>query len=54
MAVVKDHSTFDPPVVVAVPDIMVTRHAYDNLILRDPDDLSLSPNPPKDGLGDSP
>ena len=43
VAVVKDHSTFDPPVVVAVPDIMVTRHAYDNLILRDPDDLSLIP-----------
>ena len=43
VAVVKDHSTFDPPVVVAVPDILVTRHAYDNLILRDPDDLSLIP-----------
>ena len=43
VAVVKDHSTFDPPIVVAVPDIMVTRHAYDNLILRDPDDLSLIP-----------
>ncbi len=43
VAIVKDHSTFDPPVVVAVPDIVVTRQTYDNLILRDPDDLSLIP-----------
>ena len=43
VAVVKDHSTFDPPIVLAVPDIVVTRQAYDNLILRDPDDLSLMP-----------
>ena len=43
VAVVKDHSTFDPPVVLAVLDIQVTRQAYDNLILRDPDDLSLIP-----------
>ena len=43
VAVVRDHSTFDPPIVLAVPDIVVTRQAYDNLILRDPDDLSLIP-----------
>ena len=43
VAVVRDHSTFDPPVVVAVPDIVFTRQTYDNLILRDPDDLSLMP-----------
>ena len=43
VAVVKDHSTFDPPIVLAVPDIVVTRQAYDNLILRDPDDFPLSP-----------
>ena len=43
VAVVRDHSTFDPPIVLAVPDIVVTRLAYDNLILRDPDDLSLIP-----------
>ena len=43
VAVVKDHSTFDPPIVLAVPDIIVTQQAYDNLILRDPDDLSLIP-----------
>ena len=43
VAVVMDHSTFDPPVVAAIADIQVTRQAYDNLILRDPDDLSLIP-----------
>ena len=43
VAVVRDHSTFDPPVVVAVPDIVFTRQTYDNLLLRDPDDLSLIP-----------
>ena len=43
VAVVKDHSSFDPTVVLAVLDIQVTRQAYDNLILRDPDDLSLMP-----------
>lgn len=43
VAMVRDHSTFDPPVVLAVPDIVVTRQAYDNLIFRDPDDLSLIP-----------
>jgi len=43
VAVVRDHSTFDPPIVVAVPDIVFTRQSYDNLILRDPDDLSLAP-----------
>ena len=43
VAVVRGHSTFDPPIVLAVPDIVVTRLAYDNLILRDPDDLSLIP-----------
>ena len=39
----RDHSTFDPPIVLAVPDIVFTRQAYDNLVLRDPDDLSLMP-----------
>jgi len=43
VAVVKDHSSFDPPVLSTVADIQVTRLAYDNLILRDPDDLSLIP-----------
>ena len=43
VAMVRDHSTFDPPVVVAVPDIVFTRQVYDNLILRDPNDLSLIP-----------
>ena len=43
VAVVKAHSTFDPPIVNDNPDIQLTRQAYDNLILRDPDDLSLIP-----------
>ena len=43
VAVVKAHSTFDPHVVNDNPDIQLSRQAYDNLILRDPDDLSLIP-----------
>ena len=43
VAVVKAHTTFDPPIVNDNPDIQLTRHAYDNLILRDPDDFSLIP-----------
>ena len=43
VALVRDHATFDPPVVVPIPDIVFTRQTYDNLILRDPDDLSLVP-----------
>ena len=51
VAVVKAHTTFDPHIVNDNPDIQLTRHAYDNLILLDPDDLSLIPNPPKDTDG---
>lgn len=43
VAVVKAHTTFDPHIVNDNPDIQLTRQAYDNLILRDPDDLSLIP-----------
>ena len=43
VAVVRDHSTFDPTKALATPDILVTRQAYDNLILLDPNDLSLKP-----------
>ena len=43
VAVVKAHTTFDPHIVNDNPDIQLTRHAYDNLILLDPDDLSLIP-----------
>ena len=43
MALVKAHTTFDPHIVNDNPDIQLTRQAYDNLILRDPDDLSLIP-----------
>ena len=43
VAVVKAHSIFDPHIVNDNPDIQLTRQAYDNLILRDPDDLSLIP-----------
>ena len=41
VALVKAHTTFDPHIVNDNPDIQLTRQAYDNLILRDPDDLSL-------------
>ena len=43
VALVKAHTTFDPHIVNDNPDIQLTRQAYDNLILRDPDDLSLIP-----------
>jgi len=43
VAVFSDHSTFDPTKALATPDILVIRQAYDNLILLDPDDLSLIP-----------
>ncbi len=43
VAVVKAHTSFDPHIVNDNPDIQLTRHAYDNLILRDPDDFSLIP-----------
>ena len=43
VAVVKAQTTFDPHIVNDNPDIQLTRQAYDNLILRDPDDLSLIP-----------
>jgi peptide/nickel transport system substrate-binding protein len=39
VAVVKDHTTFDPPVVLAISDILFTQQAYDNLVLRDPENL---------------
>ena len=45
VAVFSDHSTFDPTKALATPDILVIRQAYDNLILLDPDDLSLIPMP---------
>ena len=47
VALVKAHTTFDPHIVNDNPDIQLTRQAYDNLILRDPDDLSLIPMPAK-------
>ena len=43
VALVKAHTSFDPHIVNDNPDIQLSRHAYDNLILRDPDDLSLIP-----------
>ena len=43
VALVKAHTSFDPHIVNDNPDIQLTRHAYDNLILLDPDDLSLIP-----------
>ena len=43
VALVKAHTIFDPHIVNDNPDIQLTRQAYDNLILRDPDDLSLIP-----------
>ena len=43
VAVVKGHSTFDPPVVLTIPDILFTQQAYDNLVLRDPDSLNAVP-----------
>ena len=42
VAVFSDHSTVDPTKALATPDILVIRQAYDNLILLDPDDLSLN------------
>ena len=43
VAVYSDHSTFDPTKALATPDILVIRQAYDNLVLLDPEDLSLIP-----------
>ncbi len=43
VAVVKDHSTFDPQVVLTIPDILFTQQAYDNLLLRDPENLEPIP-----------
>ena len=37
-----DHTTLDPPLVVGVPDLSIIVHAYDNLVMRNPD-LSLQP-----------
>ena len=43
VALVKAHTSFDPHIANDNPDIQLTRQAYDNLIWRDPDDLSLIP-----------
>ena len=44
VAVVKGHTTFDPQDdVLSIPAILFSQQFYDNLVLRDPDDLSLIP-----------
>ena len=37
-----DHTTFDPPKVLGLPDIVTIQHTYDPLVMRNPD-LSLQP-----------
>ena len=37
-----DHTTLDPPLVLGVPDLSIIVHAYDNLVMRNPD-LSIQP-----------
>ena len=43
VAVVEDHTTFDPPVVLALPDIIFSQQVYDKLVFRDPETLALQP-----------
>ncbi len=42
VGMLSDHVTFDPPLVLGMPDIYTAVHAYDVLVFRDPD-MSLSP-----------
>ncbi|MFQ5875866.1 MAG: ABC transporter substrate-binding protein, partial [Dehalococcoidia bacterium] len=42
VGMISDYVTFDPPLVLGLPDLNTVQHAYDSLVMRNPD-LSIQP-----------